>query len=235
MTCLGLAVFLQGCGGDKIDLIKSGGGCAAEVGAGSLGRCPNEVSACQVGFADLDDASTNGCETALPTSSDALVFKVAKGGMAMFVINEFPLTTDIIGGWVAIKGAACTARMDSPCTYELLAVQLQTTDFVFDGLPFSEGFFSLPKPMEVTDPGDGLVVPAGSGIIASFLVDGHKRVVSLGTIDGGMALQMDRKTMTITGSGLHLSFGDCTMDTRVVASGQVMTAGSSSAAEPPGS
>jgi hypothetical protein len=68
-------------------------------------------------------------------------------------------------------------------------------------------------------------VPAGSGIIASFLVDGHKRVVSLGTIDGGMALQMDRRSTTITGSGLHLSFGDCTMDTRVIASGQSLAEG----------
>lgn len=218
--CLGV---LAGCGQDKIDQIKSGGGCETESGAGLVGRCPNDVLACQAGFANLDGTSNNGCEAALPVSGDTLMFKVADGGVAEFVINEFPLDTDIIDGWVAIKGAACTADMTSPCSYELKALQLQVSDFVFDGLSFSQGFFALPKPMAVTDNGEGLVVPADAGIIASFLVDGHKRVVSLGSIEGGLAVQMmaDRKTVTINGSELHVSFGGCTMDTGVAASGLI--------------
>ena len=106
--------------------------------------------------------------------------------------------------------------------YNLVALQLQVSAFVFDGVSFSDGVFMLPRPLAVTDNGDGLVVPAGSGVIATFFVGGEKRIVSLGTIESALAVQMtaDRKGMTATGSGLRVSFGGCTMDASVAASGQ---------------
>lgn len=217
---MGLGAALWGCGESKIDQIKNGGGCVDESSAGTVGRCPGEVSACQVGFADVDGTTANGCETALVPAGDYRLFRVANGGMAQLVTNGYPLDVDVTGGWVALRGAVCTARMSAPCSYELLALQVQVSDFVFDGLAFTDGAFMLPKPLAVVDDGEGAIVPAGSGIVGTFTVGGKKRVVSLGTASKGMAVQTDGKDMTTTGSGLVLSFGGCTMEVSMTASGR---------------
>jgi len=206
------AVLLQSCGNTKLDFIKNGGGCAPEASAGTSGRCPRDVSACALGFVDHDEQSANGCETPLRATDDYALFAVQSRGSGAFVMNEYAFNVDVTGGWCAIKRADCQASPDSPCVDELVALQFQVGDFLFDSVKWTDGLFTLPKPLSVIDSGMGLSVPAGAEIIGTFTVGGQRQVISLGSVTGGILITTNGTQMSVDGSGLQLSYGGYTME-----------------------
>jgi hypothetical protein len=221
-----IGIAIQACDSSKVDKITSGGGCEANASANTVGRCPNGISVCDVGFVDHDGASANGCEAGLDATRDYDLFRIADGGVALFTMNDYGLGNDVIGGWCAIRGPECQATPASPCTYDLLALQVRISDFVFDGVAWTDGVFALPRSIVAVDQGDGLVVPAGSDVVGTFMVGGQKRVVSLGTTIHGIAVQVEdgRGTETTTGD-LTLSFGGYTMEVHVAARGDLAATG----------
>jgi hypothetical protein len=157
--------------------------------------------------------SSNGCEGMLQPSSEYSRFALDTGGMIIVTINEFELDNDTAGGWVAIAGPACTASPAAPCSYDLLVFQLGIPAFRFDGLEWTDGLLELPKPLPVVDSGEGLIIPAGSTFVASFVVDGQKRVVLQGTTVDGACIQTDGTRLTFTtGGDLRLPFGGATVE-----------------------
>jgi hypothetical protein len=201
--------WLAGCGDSLLDQLTSGGGCgAADNVDGFEGRCPNEQLACELGYFDRDGVSSNGCEGMLQQSREYSLFALNTGGMISMTINEFEMNNATAGGGVAIAGPACTAFSTTPCSYDVLALQIGIPSFRFDSLWWSDGLLELPKPLPVIDDGSGLVIPPGSTFVASFVVGGQKRVVSQGTTQNGASIQTGGVGLTFTmESDLRLPFG----------------------------
>ena len=200
--------WLAGCQ-SKLDQLTSGGGCRVDdTVAGVMGRCPNEQLACALGWFDRDGVSANGCEGTLQPSSEYTALQLANGSVIFMTINEYDFVTDTAGGWVAIAGPACQARISAPCHYDLLAFQLAIPSFRFDGLMWTDGLLELPKPLPVVDNGEGLIIPPGSTFVASFVVEGEKHVVSQGAAQNGAAMQTHDTTVSFTmDSHLQIPFG----------------------------
>ncbi|HJX65150.1 MAG TPA: hypothetical protein VJ860_14510 [Polyangia bacterium] len=203
-ACGGLA----GCGPSLLDQLTNGGGCSADDTVGVRGRCPNEQLACEIGWFDRDGISANGCESMLQPSSEYSLFALDTGATIWMTINEYEFGNDSAGGWVAIAGPACTALPATPCRYDLLAFQIGIRSFRFDGLQWTDGLLELPKPLPVVDNGQGLIIPPGSTFVASFVIEGHKRVVSQGTGVEGANVQSNGTSLTLTtGGDLRLPLG----------------------------
>ena len=203
-------VWLAGCGGSLIDFVTSGGGCRAENNF-IRGQCPNEQLACGLGYFDRDGLSANGCEGMLLSSAEYTLYAPTMEGVAPMTINEYTITNSITGGWIAVAGPACTPAPATPCNYDLLALQIGISNFRFDSLWWTDGLIELPKPIPVTDDGDGLIIPLGSAFVASFTVENSKRVVSQGTSQQA-GLQIKDASLLFTMEGLHLPFGGYTVD-----------------------
>jgi hypothetical protein len=205
--------WLVGCGDSKFDQVTSGAGCRADdTLPGLRGWCPNEQLACELGWIGRDDVSANGCEAALLPTNDYALFALHDGGVASLTLNDYELGNDVTGGWVAMAGPACKATMSAPCSYDLVALQVAISDFMFDSLSWTDGLLELAQPLPMTDRGEGLMIPNGTPFVASFTIEGKKRVVSQGTLAGAIQVAQDGTTLTLTGQGLRLPFGGCTVD-----------------------
>jgi len=214
------SLWLVGCDKSLYDQMTSGGGCRADdSAAGVIGRCANDQLVCAPGFFDRDSEASNGCEGRLQATGDFSLFALNDGGMATMDINEYGMDAMATGGWIAIAGPACTARISSPCRYDLLAVQIRLSPFIFDSLLWSDGLIELPQPISVTDEGEGLIIPPGTTFTANFVVEGKKRVVSQGPTHG--YVQYDGSALTaVVGDDLRLPFGGYTVEgMSIVASG----------------
>lgn len=205
--------WLVGCDKSLFDQMTSGAGCRADDGvAGVRGRCPNDRLVCEPGWFDRDGVPSNGCEGQLQASGEYSLFKLNDTGLAVMDINEYRMDATANGGWVAMAGPTCTATPETPCRYDLLALQIHVSDFTFDSLLWSDGLIELPKQLAVTDDGMGLSIPAGSTFTASFMVDGKKRVVSQGTTHGKIQVAGDGISVVVEmGDDLRLPFGGYTV------------------------
>lgn len=216
LTC----VWLAGCG-TKYDQLKSGDGCRSEDAlAGARGRCSGDQLVCQLGMYDGDGVASNGCESTLQPSSDTFLFQLSTWGMAILTINEYSFTNDTAGGWVAIAGpvTTCDARPSSPCHYELLALQLGIPSFLFDGMDWTDGLIELPQPLSVVDHGNGISIPEGTTFVASFTIEGQKRVVSRGTTVSHAGIVTNGTQLTFTmNSDLRIPFGGYTLENVAIA------------------
>jgi hypothetical protein len=149
----------------------------------------------------------------LQPSSEYSLFALNATGVAVMIINEYQMAADATGGWVAIAGPACTPQLTTSCSYDLLALQVGLSDFIFDSLSWTDGLIELPKPMPVVDNGNGILIPEGSTFVASFVVGGQKRVVSQGTTFSKIWMSPDETKLTLTIDGqLRLPFGGYTVD-----------------------
>ena len=216
--------WLAGCDESLLDQLTSGGGCSADDAVnGVRGRCPNEQLACELGWFDRDGVSANGCEGMLQPSSEYSLFALDATGLVVMLINEYKMTASTTGGWIAIAGPACNAVPTTPCSYDLLALQIGMTGFTFDSLEWTDGLIELPKPMPVIDDGVGPIVPPGSTFVASFVIEGQKRVVSQGTTPHGAALLTNgltngtRLTFSTGPGDLRLPFGGYTVEKMSIA------------------
>jgi hypothetical protein len=222
--------WLAGCDESLLDQLTSGGGCSADdTVTGVIGRCPNEQLACELGWFDRDGVSANGCESTLQPSSEYSLFALDATGLVVMIINEYQMTASTTGGWVAIAGPACNAGPTTRCNYDLLALQSGMTGFTFDSLEWTDGLIELPKPMPVIDDGNGLIIPAGSTFVASFAIEGQKRVVSQGTTQtthGAVRITPNgtRLTFTISPADLRLPFGGYTVEKMSIAVNGGLTA-----------
>jgi hypothetical protein len=208
-------VWLAGCDKSLLDQLTSGGGCRADdTVTGVRGRCPNEQLACDLGSFDRDGVASNGCEGMLQPSSDYSLFALDPAGVAVMIINEYQTAASTTGGgWVAIAGPACTPQLTTSCSYDLLALQIGLSDFIFDSLSWADGLIEVPKPMPVVDDGNGIFIPDGSTFVASFVVGGQKRVVSQGTTFGKIWMSPGETKLTLTIDGqLRFPFGGYTVD-----------------------
>jgi hypothetical protein len=215
LTC----VWLAGCE-TKYDQLKSGDGCRSEdTLAGARGRCSGDQLVCQLGMYDGDGVASNGCESTLQATGDTFLFQLSTRGMAILTINEYRFDNDTAGGWVAVAGpvTTCDASPSSPCHYELLALQLGIPSFLFDGMDWTDGLIELPQPLSVVDQGNGISIPEGTTFVASFMIEGNKRVVSRGTamshsgiVTNGTQLVFDMS------SELRIPFGGYTLENVVI-------------------
>jgi hypothetical protein len=207
--------WLAGCQ-TKYEQLTSGDGCHSDdTLAGVKGRCPNDQLVCQFGMVDGDGVASNGCESSLGPSSDTTLLPLATPGSGLLKINDYSFNIDTAGGWVALAGpvATCQASPTSPCSYQLLGFQLGISNFLFDGMEWTDGLIELPKPLSVVDAGDGIVIPAGTTYVASFMIEGKKQVVSQGTAASAALIVTNGTQLTFTmTSDLRMPFGGYTLE-----------------------
>jgi hypothetical protein len=206
---------LLGCDNRSLyDQMTSGGGCHADDSLSSvIGVCPNDLLACSYGLIDADGILSNGCERLIEPSDKHSLFALGGAGLAVMDINEYRMTATAVNGEVAIAGPTCEATPSTPCQYTLLTLQIRLSEFTFDSLYWGLGLIELPKPMSVTDNGDGLIIPAGSEFIASFLIDHQKHVISHGKSQGSVQLSSNQAKANVqVGGDLRFPFGGYTVE-----------------------
>lgn len=215
------ALCLVGCHKSSLsDKMTSGAGCVAEdADRGVNGRCPNDQLFCDLGVFDRDGVPSNGCESLLKSSDDYRLFALDEyDGWATMVVNgkvidPYNMTPTVTEGRVAMAGPPCNATPDSPCHYDLLAVQIRLSSFVFDALTWADGLIELPKPISLTDSGQGSLLPEGTIFTISFMVDLEKRVISAGPVHGHAQMSADGTGVSIRiESDQPIPFGGYTVD-----------------------
>jgi hypothetical protein len=219
------AFWLVGCHKSSLsDKLTSGAGCLADdTDRGVSGRCPNDQLFCDLGMFDRDGVPSNGCESLLKSSDNYRLFALDEyNGSAGIVVNGEVIGPNympptVTGGRVAMAGPPCKATLDSPCHYDLLAVQIRLSSFVFDTLPWADGLIELPKPISLTDNGKGSIFPEGTIFTVSFMVDPQKRVISAGPVRGHAQMTSDGTRVSIRiESDQPIPFGDYTVDAMIV-------------------